>query len=64
MKATGRALNRVIGRRLRAARSARGLSNEARLLAVFRAADAEGRRRVLAVAVSGAGCGSAASDSG
>ena len=57
MKATGRALNRVIGRRLRAARSARGLSNEARLLAAFRATDAEGRHRVLGVAVSRGECG-------
>ena len=117
MSVTARALNRVIGRRLRAARSARGLSltrlaaltggsisvsqlshyelgqrrlsieaartlatalgdvsaahllcvdedgaaaiepDEARLLAAFRATDAEGRRRLLAVAVSGADCG-------
>ena len=123
MKATGRALTRAIGRRLRAARSARGLSlarlsaltgdslsvsrlsryelgqrrlgieaartlaaalgdvsaahllcadedaadrvdsHEARLLAAFRATDAAGRRRLLAVAVSGADCGASGSGS-
>ena len=38
-------------------------SDEARLRAAFRATDAEGRRRVLEVAVSGADCGASGAGS-